>query len=250
VLCVRKTIRLLSIGFVVFAVAAAATFFGVRQAVQQAPEFYETAIQQQPEVQAQAAEQLQQQVLELHNNARSTGRWEAVFTDEQINGWLAADLPEKFPNALPKGVSEPRVAIQGDEALVACRYQSPKIATVFSMGVEVSLTEEPNVVAVRIRNAHAGLMPIPVEQILKHATRYAQKSEVPLRWVQEDGDAVALVTVPAERKEFIHRRIRIETVELRDGAVYLAGRTDDSEFSPPPAVRQASYVRYSENTHR
>jgi hypothetical protein len=64
--------------------------------------------------------------------------------------------------------------------------------------------------------------------------------------VEVEGDPVALVTVPSERKEFIHRRIRIDSIELRDGAVYLAGRTEDSERAVPPVVRQASYVRYED----
>jgi hypothetical protein len=252
VICVRKTIRFLAVGLFVLALAAVGAFYAAWRATQHVPEFYQVAIQKQPEVHVAAAQRLEQKFQALHQEVRRTGRWEATFTDEQINGWLAADLPAKFPNVLPKGVSEPRVAIQPEEAKVACRYQTPKVETVFSMGVEVALTEEPNVVAVRIRAARAGLMPIPLDQLLKHATKYAHKSEVPLRWTQEDGDPVALVTVPSERKEFIHRKIHIETVELRDGAVYLAGRTDDSELAPAPAVRQASYVRYgeSENLHR
>jgi hypothetical protein len=245
---VRKLIGLSLCGLLVASLLGSATFYGAWRATQKAPEFYQTAMKKEPERQKEKGAALEKQVLELHNEVRHTGRWEASFSDEQINGWLAADLPEKFPNALPKGVSEPRVAIEDDEAQVACKYESPKISTVFSMLVEISLTEEPNVIAVRVRRARAGLLPISLQQILDHATRYANKSEIPLRWVQEDGDPVALVTVPSERKEFIHRHIHIETVELRDGEVYLAGRTDDSEHTPPPAIRQASYIK-EENVH-
>jgi hypothetical protein len=246
---VRKPIGIALGGMLSTALVGLAVFYGAWKATQQAPEFYQTALHKEPEKQKEKGAALEKQVLELHNEVRHTGRWEASFSDEQINGWLAADLPVKFPNALPKGVSEPRVAIEADEAQVACKYDSPKISTVFSMSVEISLTEEPNVVAVRIRKARAGLLPISLKQILDHATRYANKSEIPLRWVQENGDPVALVTVPSERKEFIHRRIHIETVELRDGEVYLAGRTDDSEHSPPPTVRQASFIKADEEVH-
>jgi hypothetical protein len=246
---VRKIIRVLAGGLVIAILAGAAATYGLWKATKQVPEFYHVALQKPPEKQKEAGKALEQQMLELHNEVRHTGRWEATFTDEQINGWLAADLPEKFPNALPRGVSEPRVAIQPEEALVACKYESPKITTIFSMGVEISLTDEPNVIAVRIRQARAGLMPIPLKQILDHATKYAHRSEVPLRWVEEDGDPVALVTVPAERKEFIHRHIRIESIELRDGMVHLAGRTDDSEQRAPPVIRQASYIKESESVH-
>jgi hypothetical protein len=240
---VRKLIGLTLCSLLATLLLAFGAFYGAWRATQQAPEFYQTALKKEPEKQKEKGAALEKQVLELHNEVRNTGRWEASFSDEQINGWLAADLPVKFPSALPKGVSEPRVAIGSDAAQVACKYEGPKLSTVFSMKVEITLTDEPNVVAVRIRKARAGLLPISLQQILDHATQYATKSEIPLRWVQEDGDPVALVTIPSERKEFIHRRIRIETVELRDGAVHLAGRTDDSEHGAPPTVRQASFIK-------
>jgi hypothetical protein len=246
---VRKPIGIALCGLLAASLAGLALFYGAWRATQQAPEFYQTALHKAPEQQKEKGAALEKQVFELHNEVRNTGRWEASFSDEQINGWLAADLPVKFPNALPKGVSEPRVAIEDDAAQVACKYDSKKISTVFNMSVEISLTHEPNVVAVRIRKARAGLLPISLKQILDHATKYANKSEIPLRWVQEDGDPVALVTVPSERKEFIHRRICIETVELRNGEVYLAGRTDDSEHAPPPAVRQATYIQGEDRVH-
>jgi hypothetical protein len=236
---VRNRVRLFVYPLVGVAIAAAGAFYGVWRATQQTPEFYQTEMQKDPVKLVADGEAMEKQVLQFHNEVRRTGRWEAIFTDEQINGWLAVDLPEKFPRALPRGVSEPRIVIQEEEAVVACRYKNPKIATVFSMGVEVSLTGEPNVVAVRIRKARAGLMPISLKQLLEHATKYAYKSDVPLRWMQIDGDPVALVTVPAEHEDFLHR-ITIETINLRDGEVYLAGRTEESELASPPMFRQAS----------
>lgn len=228
---------------------AAGVFYGAWRATQETPEFYEVEMKKDPVKLVEAGDAMEQQVAELHNEVRRPGRWEAVFTDEQINGWLAVDLPDKFPRALPNGVSEPRVAIQDEEAVVACRYKNPKLSTIFSMGVEVTLTDEPNVVAVRIRQARAGLMPIPLSKLLEHATKYAYKSEVTLRWMQIDGDPVALVTVPADHEDFVHR-IRIETIALRDGEVYLAGRTEDSELTSPPSFQQASALVERQNIQR
>ncbi len=50
------------------------------------------------------------------------GHWSAVFTDEQINGWLAADLPEKFPQLLPPEIQDPRVVFAPGQLQLACRY--------------------------------------------------------------------------------------------------------------------------------
>jgi hypothetical protein len=82
------------------------------RATQHVPAFYQAALVERPVEQKAAADQLERQVLELHNEARKPGRWEARFSQDQINGWLAADLPVKFPGALPEGVSAPRVAIE------------------------------------------------------------------------------------------------------------------------------------------
>jgi hypothetical protein len=49
-----------------------------------------------------------------------------------------------------------------------------------------------------------------------------------LRWGQADGDPVALVTVPHQHEDYSHREIYLETIEIRDGEIALAGRTQKS----------------------
>ena len=57
------------------------------------------------------------------------GRWQALFTAEQINGWMAVDLARNFPNTLPPGVVDPRVDIRPEGVTVACRYLEGAVAT-------------------------------------------------------------------------------------------------------------------------
>src|SRR5262245_52073533 len=110
------------------------------RATQQVPAFYQAALAQRPVEQKAAADQLERQVLELHNEARKPGRWEARFSQEQINGWLAADLPVKFPGALPDGVSAPRVAIEPGHMQLAVRYDHGDVSTVLSLAGDAYLT--------------------------------------------------------------------------------------------------------------
>ena len=81
------------------------------QATRYVPDFYQQALEVNPQQQAAAGDELERQVLELHNEIQDAGRWQAVFDEDQINGWLASDLKEKFSDSLPAGVSAPRVAI-------------------------------------------------------------------------------------------------------------------------------------------
>ena len=97
----RKLLRYLLLTTVVLAVLLGAGLYLLKRAAQKEPEFYQQALRAEPAQQEVAGDELEQEVLELHNEVRQPGVWEAVFTEEQINGWLAADLPEKFPRGLP-----------------------------------------------------------------------------------------------------------------------------------------------------
>lgn len=200
---------------------------GAFRAARHEPEFYQQALNMEPQQQQEAGEQLERRVLELHNNVRRPGRWEAVFTDEQLNGWLSGDLEVKFPQLLPPGVSSPRVALGSHQARLACRYETPKINAVVSLALEVHLTDEPNVVAIRVRKARAGALPLPLKGFLDRIAEVAMQSGLVLRWAQEEGDPVALFKIPSEHEDYVTQGIFLESLELRDGEIYLAGRSGE-----------------------
>ncbi len=223
----RKFLRLAGLLVLLGGLAAGGTLLLGYRATQQVPAFYDQAIQLEPQVQREAGDALEQHVLQLHNEVRQSGRWEAVFTDRQINGWLASDLPEKFADALPPGVSEPRVVIESEQARIACRYETKRFRSVISLDLEIHLTEEPNVLAVRIHQARAGLLPLPLKRFLDEISAQAGTADVVVRWSQAEGDPVALVTVPTRHEQYPRREVHLETVELREGELYLAGRSLD-----------------------
>jgi cell division protein FtsB len=227
------------VAFVLAAVMGSGTAL-VYRAMQHQPDFYERALAVNPQKQAAAGDELERQVLELHNEVRRPGIWQAKFTDEQINGWLAADLVEKFPKLLPKEVLDPRVDLEPERVRVACRYEAPTVTSVVSLDVEVYLTQEPNVVAVRIYRARAGVLPLPLKHFLDRITQIAAQSGLHLRWAQEDGDPVALFTIPAEHEDYATQGIYLERLELKDGEVLLAGRS-----GIPPTSQVASSRRWS-----
>jgi hypothetical protein len=234
---VRRLVRIALITTaVMFALAGGICLF-FYQAARQEPAFYRQAMLVKPEQQAEAGQQLEKEVLDLRNDVLAAGRWEAVFTEEQINGWLAVDLPDKFPGMLPDGVESPRVEIQDGRVSIAARYEDKLMSSVVSIVLGVCLTDEANTVAVTIQRVRAGALPVPVRQFLDRISRTAQRSDISLRWSQDDGDPVAFVTIPSRSDDYIHQEIFIETIELRDGEVYLAGRTDEHP-PPPPTVAQ------------
>src|SRR6187200_2332570 len=105
----RRKRLLIVVSVALVLIAAAAGFFTYQ--VQQVPDFYQQAIAAPPEIQHQAAEQFEHQAFELQNQIRREDTWRLEVSAEEVNGWLATVLPEKFPKTLPPEVTEPRVAI-------------------------------------------------------------------------------------------------------------------------------------------
>jgi hypothetical protein len=205
----RKLVRVALVLVVLVTAGVAILLTAAYRATQQVPEFYQHALAQQPREQKAAADQLERQVLELHNEARRPGRWEARFSQEQINGWLAADLPTKFPGALPDGVSAPRVAIDPNHMQLAVRYDKGDVSTVLSMAGDAYLTDQPNEVAVHIDHVRAGAFPVPLAQFL---------DDIAERFIEAG--------LPLDRKEFKGQQLQVERLEICDGEIVVSGRTD------------------------
>lgn len=197
---------------------------GIYTASKRAPAFYEVAVRADPVVQREASDRMLQQAASLASDVRKPGQWEAVFTEQQINGWLAVDLEENHADAIPPSMSDPRVAIRADEFVLACRYRQGKVDTVLSLSVDVYLAE-PNVVALRIRKARAGALPLPLAEVLEQLSQAAERMELSLEWRQTDGDPVALLRIPPPRDEN-GTSMRIEAVRLGDGQLFVSGTTE------------------------
>ncbi|MBC8876724.1 MAG: hypothetical protein H8E44_45425 [Planctomycetes bacterium] len=224
----RRFFRILIWFLVIVVVVCGTTAYLLYRGTQKVPEFYQEALATKPAPQElkKMGRQLERQAAELHNDARREGRWEAVFTAEQVNAWLAVDLLEKLPATVPEGVSDPRVKISSDLIQAACKYETDGFSSVVSLETDVYLTDEPNQVAIRIRSVRSGLVPLPFRGLLDQVADSARKNGVDLRWSQQEGDPVALIRVPTRQQQRPPRDLHIESLQVRDGEIYLAGRTE------------------------
>lgn len=217
----RYVSLLLSAAVALLLVSAVAGY----RAVQHQPEFYRTALADEASRQEVTGEQFERRVLEMRNDARRAGRWTTRITAEQINGWLASDLPEKFGTRLPREIRDPRVALYQDEAWIACRFEGNGVSSVISLAVDVRLTERTNELALRIRRARAGALPLPMKRLLDEARGASARLKIPLRWTQDAGSPVALLRLPEQLEGVPQRHLRLESVELRDGELLISGLT-------------------------
>ena len=219
----RKKLRIAALIGCGLLLVIAAGLCGLYWAVKQEPDFYRQAVQVDPAIQRKASDQMLQRAAALRSDLEKQGRWQALFTAEQINGWLAVDLVENYPDMLPESFRDPRVQIQPDQMTLACRLKQGTLEGVVTLTVEPYLAE-PNLLALRIRKARAGLVPMPLAEILDAVSEAAGQMDLHLRWRRTDGDPVALISFsPLKTQD--GELVQIETLQLGEGEIYLAGTT-------------------------
>ncbi len=205
----------------------------VYRASQQVPDFYTRALAMDPVVQAEASDKMLQKTSNLVSDLKREGEWQALFTAEEINGWLAVDLVKNHPGAIPDGVSDPRVDVDPVSVTLACRVDNKDIRGVLSLKVEPYIAE-PNVIAIRVREVRLGAVPLPLKQVLDSARDAARQMDIQLEWQQADGDPVALVSVPpAGDKD--KRGMRLDAIRLAEGEIYVSGTTERRRGGRPTA---------------
>jgi hypothetical protein len=97
-----------------------------------------------------------------------------------------------------------------------------------------------DIAAVRFRNARAGAIPIPLSEVVEEVSEGAVKLEIPVRWTEQEGDPVLLVSVANALSTHEELR-RLEKIELRDGELRLAGKTEprpkaDAKIASAPSL--------------
>jgi hypothetical protein len=219
---VRRYARiwLLAAGLLVVLLIGAAVW--VYWAARKVPPWYEQSVAaSERSAQEKASDEMEQRIAEFVSAFESTGRWKVVITEEQVNGWLAHGLPKKHADALPEGFSQPRVKIESDGVSGACRVERGLISGIVSLKVDLYMAE-PGVVAARIRRARLGQLPWPLDKVLENVSQSARAAEIPLAWHQAEADPVAVVRIPLIEGD---KQVRIETLQLADGKVTIAGET-------------------------
>lgn len=208
-------------GVLVLAIVLGA--FALYRATQSVPEFYQQAIAADPVRQKAASDKMVKNVAGLTSDIQQKGAWQAIFTEDEINGWLAIDLVKNHGHLVPGEVEQPRVAIAPDGITLAFRYRHDGRETVISATVDAYLIK-PNVLGLRLRRARAGLLPLPLDELTQHLSKIADQLEWEIAWRQAEGDPVAEVTIPPLRDKR-GRRVQVEVLRLEDRRVVVAGVT-------------------------
>jgi hypothetical protein len=130
----------------------------------------------------------------------STMRIREVFNEDDVNLWLARELPQRFHYCLPPGVSDPRVEFSNGRGRVGFRYQQNGFEGVVTLDVEAAMTGQGSQLGIRLHGISVGALSLPVGKLLDLISDAAVRSQGPsyngpevIRWTQQGGDPVALL---------------------------------------------------------
>jgi hypothetical protein len=214
-----RKVRIAAIGALVVLAALLGVLGGAYYAARQVRPFYAQALTIEPAVLEQGSRELESRATALYSDVQQAGRWQAVFTTDQINGWLATQLSANTKDGLPENVCEPRVAIARDVLTLGFRTSSGGVETVISVDASAKVTEQ-GAVAIQLIAVRAGNLPLPVLQLADELAAACQKLRLPIRWTQQDGKPVALVEIRAKEP------VSVDAIQLDEGQLYVAGHTE------------------------
>ena len=97
------------------------------------PSYYRDMVRLSREQRAGKAKKFVAQSLQLRNDICNEPSWEAVFTDQEVNAWLAEDLVTHFADQLPPEVHEPRVLFELDRITLAFQLRQGGVQSVITV---------------------------------------------------------------------------------------------------------------------
>lgn len=209
------------------AVAAAVALGYAKRAMREVQPFYAAAIRVEPQELKSASRRMENRVAALYSDTRPPGQWKTVFSDDEVNGWLAVTLAEQHADLLPRQVSDPRVAFADGRCMVGFRYRSSRVDAVVSVEAEAFMADE-DLAAIRLREVRLGSLPLPMAKVVESITRGARKLDLAVRWTQLEGDPVLLLSLAHVLSTDDEER-QLDLLELRDGELLLTGSTERRE---------------------
>lgn len=168
----------------------------------------------------------------IHNNEEN---WSEEFDEQAINGWFAEELPTKYAGLLPEGISDPRLRIEQDGAWIAFRARRGMWSGVVNCRLKTWVAA-PNELAIEIQSLRAGLIPIPVDDVVAGIVDSMNENGIPVQWKQSaSGDVLVVSLDESVSHPDGSGHAVLEAVDLLPGKLCVAGRRQEAE----PVLRTA-----------
>ena len=195
-------------------------------AARQVPEFYEEVLKEDPlpEERREEARNFIRQTDVLAERVKSNEEWQIDFTDRQINGWLAEELPKRFSDLMPSGVTQPRVKADEGVLLLGFRYEGEGFDGVVSFRLRPRIVAA-NEIEIEVESFRAGLLPMPIETIVQEIVKRISQEDWQIERVARDGREFVVVRYVRPRR----RDPQLESITLKDGTIHITGKSRKGE---------------------
>jgi len=90
--------------------------------------------------------------------------WQTELTEEEINGYLAVEVPRNLPQLSANGIKDPRISLQNDQLEIACQIEQGMVSGVLNLVLDIQFPQ-PNRCEILFQRAYVGLVPFSRETV-------------------------------------------------------------------------------------
>ncbi len=169
------------------------------------------------------------------------GPWDMALSADEINAWLAVDLPRNHPQLLPRRVTQPRLVFEPGRVLAAARVGYGPLSAVASGRLAVVL-HAPNQLTLTIEEARIGAVPLPTATLLRDLGRRLARLGLVTEIRPRDGGLKLEVFIPSTHDAGA-TSTWLESLAVQAGELLLAGQTRTAADGRPAAPADAGRPR-------
>jgi hypothetical protein len=166
----------------------------------------------------------------LHSAFLSIGPWEGVFSERELNAWLAIDLPRNHASLLPASVVAPRIELLPGRMRVGARVGRGILVATVWFEAEVAL-QAANQLRITVTRARLGGLPLPAGPLLAGMARRLERLGAVTETSPGGARSVLVVYIPSTHQAggMSHW---LEAIRVAAGEVAVAGETRRGPLRP------------------
>lgn len=193
------------------------------------PRFFVEAIKTPAELHQAEGDQLEEILLEAHNDAVRQDQWTCRITDKQLTGWLRHTGRKKYHALNNPNILAPTIDFEENSVSAAFRLNSSWFPAVIHVRIEPLVSADENSIGFRLRAVNAGWIPLPRQRVIDRINAGISKSKIPIAWTTDQGAPTALLPARIEMEKKLRRAIHVTGIEVADGVMTISGTAVDTD---------------------
>lgn len=158
---------------------------------------------------------------------REPGTWATVVADDELNAWLAEDVPRNHPGLLPAGIEDVRVRFLPGTLLVGCQAGVGPLTGVGWGEFDVKLLEA-NRVAMAVKRCRLGAIPLPGGLAMAQLARGLETAGLACEMLRLDGQPHLVAQLPPVKMVSDGEQSTscwLDGLSFQEGEAFLTGMT-------------------------